>query len=107
MGKGLLKNAEVIKGLAQRLQGNRKVRQLGSRHEKPSEEAEAWTLAHAFSDLEESFHKFLDVLLPRLLRAKKGDEIQDLLLDIGDEFEHIIYHIRDPKFYAHLFPKSP
>ncbi len=69
------------------------------------EEKEAWTLAHAFADLEESFHAFLEDQLPMLV---KGDlppsAMHDLLLDIGEELRHILYHIQDPKFYRYLSP---
>jgi hypothetical protein len=64
---------------------------------------EAATLAHAFSDLEVSFRKFLDEQLPRLVTAKVSPgEVKDLLLDIGEELRHILYHIRDPKFYKYI-----
>ena len=64
---------------------------------------EAWTLAHAFADLEESFEKFLTDQLPRLVGDQSTTtEIPDILLEIGEEFRHILYHIRDPKFYGYL-----
>ena len=30
------------------------------------------------------------------------EEILDALLEIGEEFRHILYHINDPKFYKYL-----
>ena len=66
-------------------------------------EKEAGTLAHAFGDLEESFRAFLDGQLPRLMNDKASPaELFDALLDIGEEFRHILYHIHDPKFYRYL-----
>lgn len=35
-------------------------------------------------------------------KKMSGDEIDELLLDVGEEFRHIIYHIKDPKFYDYL-----
>lgn len=67
------------------------------------EEKEAWTLAHSFSDIEESFLAFLEGQLPRLLEnGLEASEVYDLLLDIGEELRHILYHINDPKFYKYL-----
>ena len=68
------------------------------------DKVEADTLAHAFSDLEESFRVFLDELLPRLKEQDLDEEgLNDLLLDIGEEFRHILYHIQDPSFYQYLY----
>jgi hypothetical protein len=64
---------------------------------------EAWTMSHAFIDLETSFSKFSDELLPKLLNKNLSEkEIQKILIDIGEEFRHILYHIKDPKFYNYL-----
>ena len=30
------------------------------------------------------------------------EELFDVLIDIGEEFRHILYHIHDPKFYKYL-----
>jgi len=66
-------------------------------------EKEAGTLAHAFGDLEESFRAFLNEQLPRLMNDRASpEEILDALLEIGEEFRHILYHINDPKFYKYL-----
>ena len=71
------------------------------------DEEEAGTIAHCFSDLEESFRVFLEEHLPRLVEGKlKPSEIYDLLLDIGEEFRHILYHIKGPKFYSYLNDKD-
>ena len=76
-----------------------RVRQLDS-----ADELEADTLAHAFLDLEESFKRFVDEHLPVLLRGELTEsEVCDRLDDIRKEFRHILYHIRDPRFYRDLF----
>ena len=67
------------------------------------DEKEAWTLAHTFGDLEESFRKVLEEQLPRLTQDQlEVSEIYELLLEIGEEFRHILYHIKDSKFYRYL-----
>jgi hypothetical protein len=67
------------------------------------EENEAWTLALTFQDLEDSFRTFLDDQLPRLCNGQLSpEETYDLLLDIGEEFRHILYHLNDTRFYDHL-----
>ena len=68
-----------------------------------AENKEAWTLAHSFIELEQSFHVFSNKLLPRLISQNLNEaEISDLLLEIGEEFRHILYHIHDPQYYRYL-----
>ena len=94
----LLSDAVALKALAERLSTCEAVMRLDE-----GEEREAWTLAHALGDLEESFRKLLEDQLPRLAQGQLGgSEINDLLLEIGEEFRHILYHIKDPKFYRYL-----
>jgi ribosome-associated toxin RatA of RatAB toxin-antitoxin module len=65
---------------------------------------EAWTLAHCFADLEMSFRAILDQHLPALLsdRSRSEDETEELLHAIGEEFRHILYHLKDPRYYRYL-----
>jgi hypothetical protein len=64
---------------------------------------EAGTLAHSFADLEKSFCEVLDVLFPKLLdESLTPEQMNDVLLDIGEELRHILYHIKDPKFFGYL-----
>ena len=94
----LLREVADLKALAERLAQCKEVTRFDA-----GEECEAWTLAHAFADLEESLRTFLEEQLPRLMdRQLEASEIHDLLLDIGEEFRHILYHIKDPKFYRYL-----
>lgn len=63
------------------------------------------TLAHAFSDIEMSLTRFLHEQLPRLADASmKGQSLDDLLLEIREEFRHILYHLHDPQFFRVLEP---
>ncbi len=94
----LLNDMDAWKALAEKLDRLPDVNRYDSADEK-----EAWTLAHAFSDLEESFRKFLDDQLPRLVNGEPTPAaLNDLLTEIGEEFRHILYHIRDPKFFGYL-----
>jgi hypothetical protein len=73
-----------------------------TRHNTPDED-EAWTLAHGLSDLEESFRVVLDDLLVKLMNKDiNAAERFDILLDIGEELRHIMYHIKDSRFYKYL-----
>lgn len=63
------------------------------------------TLVHAFSDLEESMRKFLDEQLPKLADPSiQGERLEDLLMDIQQEFQHILYHPHDPQLFRVLEP---
>ena len=64
---------------------------------------EAEVLTHAFTDLEDSFETFLEELLQRITDDHlTGDELLEVLQEIGEEFRHILYHVKDPKFYRYL-----
>ncbi len=92
----LLGDGASVKALAERLATCEAVSRFDT-----AEEREAWTLTHAFSDLEGSFRVYLDALLPRLVQGDLSpEEVHDLLLDIGEEFRHIAYHLNDTRFYT-------
>ena len=94
----LLGDQIIRKALAERLSKCPEV----TKYDK-GDEKEGGVLAHAFGDLEESFRAFLDEQLPRLMNDQSPPaELVDALLDIGEEFRHILYHIHDPKFYRYL-----
>jgi hypothetical protein len=87
-----------IKALAERLSECPDVTRYDGGDEK-----EAWVLAISFGELEGSFNKFLYEQLPKLTNNQATpSELYEVLLDIGEEFRHIMYHIRDPKFYRYL-----
>ena len=94
----LLMTPEIASRLTERLSKLRSVSQFDQ-----SGEPQAAILAHSFTDLEKSFREFLEVLLPKLLdESLTTDELNDTLLDVGEEFRHILYHIKDPKFFEYL-----
>ena len=71
------------------------------------EHKEAWALADSFADLEGSFRALLDERLPKLAQANLSpSETYALLLDIGEDFRHILYHIiKQQKFYEYIVPE--
>jgi hypothetical protein len=92
------KFAVELKALAERLDRCEQVARYDTATEK-----QAWALAHSLLDLAESFRTFLDDQLPRLRDERVScDELHDILFEIGEEFRHILYHVREPEFYAYL-----
>ena len=93
-----MNEGEKYKQLATRLSKLKKISSLDS-----ATERECDTLAHSFLDLKDSFKKFNDVFLPIMFDINTTDEeLEDVLTDIGDEFRHILYHIKDSKYYQYL-----
>ncbi len=87
--------SHILDNLAKRLEKLESITQYDDGDEK-----EAGALIHALSDLEDSFHKLLFELFPRLAESNiEGDELEGQLFDIGDEIRHIYYHLKDPKFF--------
>lgn len=88
----------VARRLTERLASLKSVSQF----DRPRE-PQAATLTHSLTDLEKSFREVLDTLLPKLLdESLASDQLNDVLLDIGEELRHILYHIRDPRFFDYL-----
>lgn len=96
-GKKNLGNAAAIEKLAKKLDGFRQITNFDGRGEK-----QAWTIAHALADIEESAVTFVQDCLPKLKRAESEEEVLDALNDVGEELRHILYHIKDVRFYAYL-----
>ena len=79
-----------------------KVNSYDSESEKQSQ-----TLAHTLTDVQESCNAISNELIPKLLnKACSGELVDDVLLEIGDEFRHIEYHMKDAKYFDYLFPKK-
>jgi len=94
----LIMTPEVAIRLMDRLS---KVKSI-SQFDQPGE-PQAATLAHSLTDLEKSFREILDVLLPKLVdESLTPDQLNDVLLDVGEELRHVLYHIKDPKFFGYL-----
>lgn len=95
----LLRNVDVMESVAQRIAASPAL----IRFRDPSEEAQS--IAYSLSDLEDSFRVFLDEQLPKLVDPSvRGEQLEDLLLDIREEFRHILYHIHDPEFFRVVEP---
>ncbi len=90
-----------IAALAKLLEGSTRVCTFGSK-----EDPEAWALAHALVDISESCDRICRSLLPALMSAKEQHEIEGVLLDIGEELRHVLYHVKASRFYRYLEEQS-
>lgn len=94
---GLLQSQNALQGLVLRLAKCQAIAGYGP--------GEPEMLAYAFSDIEESFRKFLDEQLPRLADPSlEGERLEDVLFEINEEFRHILYHLHEPTFFRCLEP---
>lgn len=94
---GLLQTKEALAELGDRLAACPMVAQYGA--EEPG------ALLLAFSDLEGSMRAFLDEQLPKLADPSvQGEALEDLLMDIREEFRHVLYHLHDPQFFRVVEP---
>jgi len=67
--------------------------------------AEAWQIATALADIEESANKLFAVLVPKLLQTDSFSfEANALLTDVGEEYRHMLYHIQDTKLFGYIVP---
>jgi len=98
MSERVLGDYDHVEALAQKLQAVAAV----SRHDRP-DNREAWTLAHALSDMEEAFRAILDQHLPALVSGDgRPEEVEEVLEEIGEHLRHIQYHVRDSGFFGYL-----
>lgn len=64
---------------------------------------EADRIAHSLIDIKDSFKDIYEKYVPLLENGNLNEsKIDDVLLDIGEEFRHILYHIADMKYYNYL-----
>jgi hypothetical protein len=67
------------------------------------EENQADTLANVFIDIESGLKKIIQEQIPKLyLNELTEEEVDDLILDIGEDLRHLIYHVNDTKVYNYL-----
>jgi hypothetical protein len=94
---GLLQTKEALSELGDRLARCPMVAQYGAE--------EVGALQLAFSDLESSMRVFLDEQVPKLADPTvQGEALEDVLMDIREEFRHILYHLHDPEFFRVVEP---
>jgi hypothetical protein len=80
------------------LRKSKKVNSLDS-----DNEMEAVRLAHAILDMSDSFKAISEQLIPKLTSNEiTSEEIEEILLDIGEELRHVVYHIKDTRFYDYI-----
>ena len=95
-----LSGARQIVQLAERLSRISEITKLNR-----GEEKEAWTIAHAFSDMEESMFALTQSYFPKLLAEKMPvSDLVILLQEIGEELRHIVYHLSDMRYYQYIWP---
>jgi len=90
-------DTKVLLSIIENLRKSKKINSYDS-----LEEREADTVAHALLDMLESF-KTVSNFVTKLNESKlTEEEVDELLLDVGEELRHIIYHVDDMKFYSYL-----
>jgi hypothetical protein len=62
-----------------------------------------WNVAHGLADIELSCRTIVDERLPALMAAVNDPATcQEVLLEIGEDLRHILYHTRDMRFFRYL-----
>lgn len=66
------------------------------------EENQADTLANTLIDIEDALKKINEQIPKLYLNDLKSEEVDDLILELGEELRHILYHINDTRVYDYL-----
>jgi hypothetical protein len=75
-----------------------------SGYDVPGEPREGERIAHSILDIDESCQRIRDQIVPRLLNATLDEAgIDDALHDLREEYRHILYHLREPRFFDVIF----
>jgi len=88
---------DKFKTVAENLRKSQKVNSYDDGQERESD-----TLAHAILDMEESFREVLKEIPNLSSKNATEEDIDETLFNIGEQLRHILYHIRDPKFYKYI-----
>lgn len=67
-----------------------------------NEENQADTLANTLIDVEEALKKINEQIPKLYLHDLTDNEVDDLILEIGEELRHILYHVNDTPVYDYL-----
>jgi hypothetical protein len=95
--KASLSDIHKVKSLVKTLETSPIVR----RFDIPGE-PQAWVLAHALRDMEASMLRVVEQQLPRLLDLNDAAAIDDALHELGEELRHILFHVRETRFFGYL-----
>jgi hypothetical protein len=63
------------------------------------EDPENCVIAYSLSEIEEACQKIFPEMMRRLQRAQTSEETFCALSDIREELRHVVYHIKDSKFF--------
>ena len=97
MGSSIPEDPKLQAQLAARWQEYRDL----SRFDRPDEPG-AWNLLYSLHGIEQSCRALLDRQMPALVDATDGEQLQAALTDIGDELSHLLYHVRDARYFDYL-----
>jgi hypothetical protein len=96
-------SGDLMIELAKHLQEMPAVQRFADRRRKRSTKEEAWEIAHGLTDILESTKTIFEKLLPRLLQLPpEDDKAEEFLYEIGEEYRHIFYHIRNTDFFSYV-----
>lgn len=88
---------EKLKSVTRNLEKSERVTKHSTK-----EENQADTLANALIDIEEALKKIKEQIPTLYLKDLTKDEVDDLILELGEELRHILYHINDTRVYDYL-----
>ena len=78
----------------------RKIRRITSHNDGNENEVQA--LSHGLVDIEEAIKGMGNLINELYASVLPEQEVEEILIDIGDHLRHIVYHVRDTKYYEYL-----
>jgi hypothetical protein len=99
-------NLKLLQAIADHLERAPRIMATAKRDGRTAEQG-AMEIATGLVDIKESADRLFRDLVPRLLKVpSKSDAADDLLNEIGEEYRHILYHIRDTKLFNYILEEK-
>lgn len=80
------------------------LREFVTRRGSGSAKEDAWEIATGLSDILESAERLRDLVASLAASDADHSDIEDALNAIGEEYRHILYHIRSTKYFGYVQP---
>ena len=93
----LLRKTKDIVSLSKKIAESEVVKKYDQSSSK--KDPESWVVAYSLSEIEESCQKISIDLLKKLVAAETTEQVDCVLSDIREELRHMLYHIKDSKFF--------
>lgn len=67
-----------------------------------ADEPGGWRVAYSLMEMDGSMSRIQEVVMRIRSEEVDAEQLHGLLIDIGEELRHVLYHVKDSGFYDYL-----